>query len=240
MSITPSLYTKARSEILALFAWNADSLTPEQMLRIDCAIALRLALDDLQGRIVRGESIDVTRMLNASEALSRLLPPTALATPPAESREDPRQAMWLIYKQMRERGELNLRPLPLEGDSQRRIAELEAELAALKGGSVPALLPLSGTSSPMAALPDVIDPPTSAIVPPSERAECDAGHRAGPDDRPRRPPPVIEAKAVPNPPAASAAPKYDYDKEQGWKDYVLPDSSISPMGAGGDGGDQCR
>jgi hypothetical protein len=68
MSITPSVYAKARSEIIALFGWNADSLSPDQTLRIDCAVALRLALDDLQGRVVRGESIDTAKMLAHKES----------------------------------------------------------------------------------------------------------------------------------------------------------------------------
>jgi hypothetical protein len=89
MSITPTVYAKARAEIIALFGWDADSLLPDQMLRLDCAVALRLALDDLQGRVVRGESIDMTRMLTASEALARLLPPAVLATPPSAPRSDP-------------------------------------------------------------------------------------------------------------------------------------------------------
>src|SRR4249919_900071 len=99
MSVTPQVYAKARSEIIALFGWNADSLTPDQTLRVDCAVALRLALDDLQGRICRGDSIDVARMLTASEALARLLPPTVLSTPPAEEHGEPRQVMWEIYRQ---------------------------------------------------------------------------------------------------------------------------------------------
>jgi hypothetical protein len=37
-----------------------------------------------------------------------------------------------------------------------------------------------------------------------------------------------------NPPAAPAAPQYDYDKERNWRDHVLPDGSISsrPMSSG--------
>jgi hypothetical protein len=85
MSITPSLYAKARSEIIALFGWSSDGLSADQTLRVDCACALRMALDDLQGKICRGETVDVARMLTASEALSKLLPPAVLATPPAES-----------------------------------------------------------------------------------------------------------------------------------------------------------
>ena len=139
MSITPSVFAKARAEIIALFGWSGDNLLPDQTLRLDCAVALRLALDDLQGRIIRGESVDVARMLTASEALSRLLPPAVLATPPAESHDaDPREVMWQIYKQMRERGELPLRgEIPGEG-LQAKVTQLESENAQLRaalGGS---------------------------------------------------------------------------------------------------------
>jgi hypothetical protein len=30
----------------------------------------------------------------------------------------------------------------------------------------------------------------------------------------------------PNPPAAPAAPQYNYNRERGWRDHVLPDGSI--------------
>src|SRR5260221_7184954 len=106
MSMTANLYAKARSEIVALFGWNGDNLSPDQSLRLDCAVALRLALDDLQGRIVRGETIDVNRMLTAAEALGRLLPPAVLASPPPADCPDPRQIMLDTYMGMRKRGEL--------------------------------------------------------------------------------------------------------------------------------------
>ena len=73
------------------------------MLRVDCAVALRLGLDDLQGRVIRGESVDMNRILTASEALARLLPSAVLAAPPAEHRRDPREALFELLMQMRER-----------------------------------------------------------------------------------------------------------------------------------------
>jgi hypothetical protein len=221
MTAAPNFYAKARSETAELLNYDLACLTPDQSLRLDCAVALRLALDDLQGRVVRGESIDVTRMLTASEALARLLPPSALATPPPEPRGDPRQVMWEIYKQMRERGELSLKALPPED----HFRELEAENERLKAR-------LAGKT---------ITPPTSDIVPPGERAECDAGPRAGPDDpKPKRPGPVIEGRAVPKPPSeraapqSSAAPAYDYNAQSDWKNYVLPSGEITltPFGGG--------
>jgi hypothetical protein len=208
MSITPQVYAKARAEIIALFGWSSDSLSPDQSLRVDCACALRLALDDLQGRVVRGETIDIARMLSASEALSRLLPPSALASPPSEQREDPRQVMFKIYMEMRERGDL-----PPAGWHQCRINELEAEIAALKAGSAPVLLTKQSSvvtevcsKDDREDLSTAIDPPTSDIVPPGERAECDTGPRAGPDD---------QGVAVRNPPAAK--PPQNWDDTAGGK-----------------------
>jgi hypothetical protein len=211
MSITPQVYAKARAEIIALFGWNADSLLPDQTLRIDTATALRLALDDLQGRVVRGESIDVARMLTASEALARLLPPTVLAVPPAEQHGDPRQIMFEIYMKMRRNGEINLRN-PDEGPLQAKIDELEAEVAALKAGSAPALL--DGSSA--------ITPREADVVPPGEIGEFYRGIRAGVDDP--KPPVTIEGKTVTPAPAASAAPP---SRPPEWDD--------TPIGRGGHG-----
>jgi hypothetical protein len=131
MSAMSDVYAKARSEIIALFGWNVDKLSPDQTLRLDCAVALRLALDDLQGRIVRGELIDVAKMMTTAEALSRLLPPAVLAAPPPEHREDPRQYMWRTYLGMRQRGEIGDAVVEArEVDRLRaRVAELEAQLA---------------------------------------------------------------------------------------------------------------
>jgi hypothetical protein len=133
-----------------------------------------------------------------------------LAAPPAEQHGDPRQVMWEIYKTMRERGEIGLKALaPPEGHFQHRINELEAEIAALKAGSAPGSAP---------ALPDV-----PMVV---ERGPAPAG------------------TVVPLPPKLSSAPvsartaadppQYDYNREQGWKDYVEADGTIrsTPRGRG--------
>jgi hypothetical protein len=116
MSVTAAVYAKTRAEIIALFGWNAGALSPEQMLRADCATALRLGLDALQGALIRGESVDMAKMLTASEALARLLPPAVLAAPPAERREDPRKALLEMILTMRARGALSDRAMePITG-----------------------------------------------------------------------------------------------------------------------------
>jgi hypothetical protein len=186
------------------------------MLRLDCAVALRLALDDLQGRVVRGESVDMTRMLTASEALSRLLPPAVLASPPAANSPDPREIMLRTYRQMRERGaqfglgydglKLTVERLTAEiASKDARITELEATLA----GSVPL-------------------PPNAVKL--SLR-----------NDNPGRPAaPAAPPKPAPAPPAAASAPvlgdlvMVDPSPDEEWKSYVEPTGEIrsTPFGGG--------
>jgi hypothetical protein len=204
MGITAAVYAKAKSEIIALFGWDADILAPDQLLRIDCAVALRLALDDLQGRVIRGESIDMAKMLTASEALSRLLPPAVLAAPPAEHRRDPREALLELLMQMRERGADGF-----EGydGKVKQVEVLQAEIAQLRAQ-------LAGKTLEYSDVPTVVErgpvPAPAAKVVPLER----------------RTPPPTSASAPP-------APSYDYDRERGWRDHVQPDGSISPTPFGG-------
>jgi hypothetical protein len=168
MSVTATVYTKARAEIIALFGWDADSLAPDQMLRLDCAVALRLALDDLQGRVIRGESIDMGRMLTASEALARLLPPAVLAAPPAEPREDPRKALLELVLQMRERDADGF-----EGydGKVKQVEVLQAEIAQLRAQ-------LAGKTPEDSDVPTVVErvpaPAPAAKVVPLPRAAAPA------------------------------------------------------------------
>jgi hypothetical protein len=92
---------------------------------------------------------------------------------------------------MRERGEIGLKALPPEGDSQHRIDELEAEIERLKAQ-------LAGRGGSTAITPREAD-----ITPPSELGECYVGMNRGPDDP--KPPVTIAGRAVPKPPSASAA-----------------------------------
>jgi hypothetical protein len=136
-----TVYAKARSETAKLLGYgdNIDGLTPEQSTRLDIACALRVALDDQAAKVLRGESADVSKLLSASEALSRLLPAAVLAEPPPVDREDPRAIMLRTYLEMRRRGELANPETTFEGRA-RLIEELRAEIAALKAklaGDVP-------------------------------------------------------------------------------------------------------
>jgi hypothetical protein len=210
MSDVRTVYQRARIETAKLLGYgdNLDGLSAEQSTRLDLAVALRIALDDQAAKVLRGESADVSKLLSASEALSKLLPPAVLASPPpAANAPDPREVMWQTYLSMRRRGELaesHLSPQQRLEAARAKVAAIEAEIAA---------------GSP------AITPPTSDIVPPGEIGECYAGMRPGPDDPPKRRPVVIEGKATPAPAAPAAdvvdlRAGYSDGPAEPWRDYL--------------------
>jgi hypothetical protein len=210
--------SQARSEAAALLGVDINDMSPADGLRVDMVSALRLVIDAEQANVLSGGSADLGKLNVAVQSLIALLPGRELPAP-ADLHSDPRQIMFEIYMKMRRNGEINLR-VPDEGPLQAKITQLESENAQLRAA-------LGGPTTLLHGVkPSAITPGEADITPPSELGECYVGSRPGPDDPPRRSPPVIDA--VPNPPAAPVAPKYDYDKEQSWKDYVLPDGNISP------------
>jgi hypothetical protein len=139
-----SVYNAARSVVAGMLGYaDLDNLSPEQSTRLDICTALRIAVDAQSGMLARNETTDVTKLLAASEALAKLLPP--LREPPPEANEpDPREIMWQTYLAGRRRGaqfgegidgaKLTIERLKAElAAKDARIAELETALA----GSVP-------------------------------------------------------------------------------------------------------
>jgi|SRR6516164_3424601 len=59
MSDGDSFYQKVRRETARLLGYEGtDNLPADQATRLDLATALRLGLDDMQARLLRGESVD--------------------------------------------------------------------------------------------------------------------------------------------------------------------------------------
>jgi hypothetical protein len=244
MAERPTNDAKAsRREACELLGFGDDPsrLCPADRLKVDLVSTLRLVIDHAGEVVLDGGTADLGRLVTAVEHLTRMLP--AAREPLASQRDDRDAAVAPLLKLFRHLHE-----------SVHTLSAENAHLkAALKAGSP--------------ALPDVatlvesvpIDPGEADITPPGEiGGECYAGMRPGPDDPPRRSPPVIvagdtchpqkktpfaghEGRAVrlspTNPPAApaavapaprSAAP-YDYSKERGWRDHVLPDGTITPV-----------
>ena len=69
------LYSRLRTETAALLGFDLSNLNAAQGARLDRATMLRWELDRIAGSQVRGDAIDVTRAVAASEALERLLSP---------------------------------------------------------------------------------------------------------------------------------------------------------------------
>jgi hypothetical protein len=220
---------KARAEASELLGFGDDpeALCAADRLKCDLVLTLRAAIDHASARLIDGNSTDLSRLITATESLIRLLPERQPAAPSQrDARGDAVTPLLKLFRHLHE----SVHTLSAEN------AQLKAQLA---GGPASALLdvPELVESVPRGAS-TAIDPSLGDIVPPGERAECDVGPQRGLDDPLRRPPQVIEARAVPKPkpsPAPPAAPAaYDYNKERGWRDFVLPDGTITaqPMSRG--------
>jgi hypothetical protein len=175
MSDVRTVYARARAETAKLLGYgdDLDGLTAEQSTRLDIACALRIALDDQAAKLLRGESTDVSKLLSASEALGRLLPPAVLASPPPVNSPDPRQIMLETYLGMRRRGalagqgydglKLTVERLQAElAAKDAQIAELEATLAVS--------VPLPPNAVKLSLRNDNPSPSTPASSPPASAA----------------------------------------------------------------------
>jgi hypothetical protein len=125
---------RSREEAALLLRLDPQNLSPSDALRCDLIATLRLSIDSAQADALDGRAADLGRLIVATESLVKLLP----SEPPkaASSHVDPRQRMWETYSAMRERGEAFERTQVVPG-LQARIAELEAEIAQLKGEGPP-------------------------------------------------------------------------------------------------------
>jgi hypothetical protein len=85
------LFNSLRASTAELLGYDVDHLTAAQQIRLDRTITLRLLVDDLQARQLRGEMIDAKAFVAASEDLERLCggQPDAPATDDfADAREE--------------------------------------------------------------------------------------------------------------------------------------------------------
>jgi len=130
MSDGDSFYQKVRRETARLLGYEGtDNLPADQATRLDLATALRLGLDDMQARLLRGESVDVSKMLAATQELSRLLPTPAPAPrrDGTSARERLRAIVLAAIEADRANGEV-----PEVKVLRRQVAELQAELIRLR------------------------------------------------------------------------------------------------------------
>ena len=84
-------YERLRAETAEMFDYDLASASLTQGLQIDLVSLLRLEIDGMSGRVLAGETVDLTRLVAAHGLLRQMLPERALVAPapPAETRFGP-------------------------------------------------------------------------------------------------------------------------------------------------------
>jgi hypothetical protein len=169
---------QARREAASLLGVDIEHLSAADGLRVDMVSALRLVIDSEQAGILSGGSADLGKLNVAVQSLIALLPNRELPES-AASRADPRAHMWAVYSEMRRRGA----DVGQGYDGAlKRIAALEAEIAALKAGVSPA--------------PDEPSAPSNVVTlsrPPTERTTERSVVSPSPPAAPPKPAPPAPA-----------------------------------------------
>jgi hypothetical protein len=132
---------------------NPDDLSLAQRLRVDRASALRLEIDDLQAAQLGGRAIDIRRLIEASEALERLVTPTPNGGKSNELHAAQAQFEALLNAQIEARDyeekHENAKLREAIGQLQEENAQLRAKLASALPMSTPTppnnVVPMSGT-----------------------------------------------------------------------------------------------
>jgi hypothetical protein len=151
------LFSSLRASTVALLGYDAaDQLSAAQQIRVDRAVMLRLLIDDLTTKQMRGEPIDVRAFVAASEDLERMVGGNP-ASPPAEARfgNDAR-------KRLRELIERTvLAPSIEDPDEIERMRDIHAreELAAIVAAAPEPAAPLDLPAALRSAPAPVASPP---------------------------------------------------------------------------------
>jgi hypothetical protein len=148
---------KLRSQTCALLGLDPNALSLAQQLRVNRASALRLQIDDLEAAQLRGQSIDINKLVEASEALERLVGgnPEAAARPDFSGAKELAQlfAQRAAAVERRERVELTR----LAAENARLLEENTRLTAKLNAAPQPAppnnVVPIDGTARANATRP---------------------------------------------------------------------------------------
>jgi hypothetical protein len=156
------LYKRLRAETAQLLGYDAASLTTAQSVKVELVASLRLGIDGLAARQLRGETIDLTKLLSASEALERLLPSLAVEQQDAEDQSAQAALLQIIEGYA----------TAANDEKADRIAFLEAQLSEANA----TIAALSGTPATTEQAPPASPKPTAEVVP--LRPKAQSAHEA--------------------------------------------------------------
>jgi hypothetical protein len=158
-----TLYRKLRAETIGLLGLDPAALTTAQGVKVDLVSSLRLALDALTARQLKGETIDLTKLLSAAEALERLLPRAAAFSAEVTESHGARNRLAALVDAHAE---------VIDQDKDAKIAELETLLAE-KIAALTALLgspPVTAQNCAVETPPPVPPQPQTSPQPPPSSA----------------------------------------------------------------------
>ena len=148
-------YERLRAETAEMFDYDLASASLTQGLQIDLVSLLRLEIDAMSGRVLAGETVDLTRLVAAHGLLRQMLPERALVAPapPPEAR---------FGTEHRERLRKIIEKTLLADDTNK--AERMADIAARE--EMAALAAADTAPAPVAPPPPVtLPPPADNVVP---------------------------------------------------------------------------
>jgi hypothetical protein len=194
-----AIFNSLRASTIILLGYDGiEHLTAAQEIRISRAITLRLTINDLQARQLRGERIDVSAFVEASESLERM----AGGVPEKDqSRFGPSHR-----EKLQQLIENALRGSAADHEAEADRAQWD-ETAALAA----AALPDKSTSCASGRAQDGVAPPSPAPAVPAGAT-------------PTRPLTDVEKMAKANAEPCNPAP----GPREPWRDYVGPDGIIAP------------
>jgi hypothetical protein len=179
-------YRKVRGEVAVMLGYGGDldKLSAGQAMRLDAVCALKLSLDEMRTRLLRGESVDTMKMLAASEALEKHLPAPPVVARASASAARARLEQLVLNAVAADRHELAARAE--RGEELSEADALRLRLAQLEEQPTPVVEP----DEPMAT-PGALAEALARI----EQLEDEARHLRG--TKPRRLAPPSEKPLKP-------------------------------------------
>jgi hypothetical protein len=95
-------YERLKLETAQMLGLNTDSSSLLENLQVDLVSLLRLQIDDLQGRVLNGEQVDLGRLSTAVAMLQKLLPQSLIAPAAGPDFSGAREELARLFEQRAE------------------------------------------------------------------------------------------------------------------------------------------